>query len=133
MSGLREIEGCRPAGDGRRRRWFLDVRLELIVWYDQAGQPESFQLCYDKPLGEHAITWAPPGRWTHDLVDSGWDGQGVKPMPILEPDGPVPIERVAGEFRAAAAGIDHAVAEFVASRLGAIAAGRAVAPVSAER
>jgi len=62
MSGMREIQGYRPTTEGRRRRWFLGARLELIVWYDQAGQTESFQLCYHKPLGKQVITWAPPGR-----------------------------------------------------------------------
>ena len=56
MRTLTEIPEVRQIPDEPRRRWFRSDDLDLIVWCDESGAPTSFQLCYDKPRSEHALT-----------------------------------------------------------------------------
>ena len=51
------------------RRWLSDDFFDLIVWYRPDDTIHGFQLCYDKPYWERALTWLPTEafhtwRWT---------------------------------------------------------------------
>ncbi len=54
---LRELADVRQIPGEPRRRWFADDYFDLIVWFDKRGQIIGFQLCYDLPRDEHALTW----------------------------------------------------------------------------
>lgn len=54
-----------------KKRWFGDSYFDLFVWLDESDSIVSFQLCYDKPRDEHALTWKKPSNYYHQRVDDG--------------------------------------------------------------
>ena len=55
------------------RRWLSDDYFDLIVWYTSTNTVHGFQLCYDKPQWERALTWLSNRGFAHSAVDSGED------------------------------------------------------------
>jgi hypothetical protein len=96
------------------KRWFGDAYFDLFVWFDEAKTIVSFQLCYGKPLDEHALTWISPSIFYHQRVDDGEHRPGKnKSTPVLVPDGTVDVQSVARRFEEASREIDPGVAEFI--------------------
>jgi hypothetical protein len=119
MAPVQEVLRARQVPGEPPRRWFSSSELDLIVWCDDAGAPIAFQLCYDKGRRERALTWEPATGLIHSAVDDGERTVGMryKATPILEPDGPLDIPRVAERFRAARPGLPPDIADFVSARL----------------
>ena len=88
----------KPVRGDYDRRWLVDERFDLIVWYDARGSIYGFQLCYDKPYSERALTWLTDRGFSHQRVDDGETFAYGNQTPILLPDGSFPAERVAAEF-----------------------------------
>ena len=66
---LREIQSVRQiAGEGHRR-WFTDSHMDLYIWQDAAHTVCGFQLCYDKPNQEKALSWRQSSGFEHTLID----------------------------------------------------------------
>jgi len=118
MGMLTEILGVRQIPDEPQRRWFQSDDLDLIVWCDEAGAPTGFQLCYDKPRSEHALTWTPELGFLHTAVDDGEEvGISYKKTPVLVADGYFNVNRLNERFAAASAELPPEIVEFVGSRL----------------
>lgn len=116
---LREYPIARQVAGEPRRRWFASERCDLIVWLGEDDRAEGFQLCYDKDLAEHALTWRAQGGFSHMAVDSG-EGEGAanhKGTPILVPDGRYDAEHILRAFQAEAPSLPPAYSEFVAAKL----------------
>ena len=120
MPALVEISNVRQSASEPRRRWFVSDDLDLVVWCDESGGPNGFQLCYDKGRAERALTWEPVGGFSHMLVDDG-DGVGgkYKAIPILVTDasGLFPANRVAHCFVCESADLPPEIADFVNMKL----------------
>ena len=87
---LSEIEDARQIPGEGKRRWFMDEELDLIIWYDDDGSMQGFQLCYDKLEHERALTWRKPNSYQHHAIDSGEPAMGGPKMsPVLVADGVV--------------------------------------------
>ena len=118
MAPLREVVDVRQIPGEARRRWFASDDLDLIVWSEPSGEPHAFQLCYDKPRAERALTWRPGEGLRHMIVD---DGEGVdfkwKGTPILLPDGAFDPDRLRQRFLEASPGLPPEIVAFVAARL----------------
>jgi hypothetical protein len=115
---LIELHETSQVSGEHRRRWFTDGSFDLIVWYDEDDRVHGFQLCYGKPDREHAVTWRRRGGYSHTSVDDGEGRPGKsKASPVLLPDGVFEKEAVVRSFRAAAAGLDPALADLVVRRL----------------
>ena len=115
---LHEIKEIRQIPDEKARRWFNDDTMDLIVWLDDNNDIDSFQLCYDKPFAEHALTWRKKSGFLHNRVDDGEGKPGShKGTPILVPDGEFNLQAIADKFRQAAREIDDDVAKFVYLKL----------------
>ena len=116
---MREVHPTRQVPCEARRRWFSSADLDLIVWCDTVGAPVAFQLCYNKGRDERALTWEPATGLVHSAVDDGESGGGMryKGTPVLEPDGPLDIPRVAARFAAASGELPTDIAAFVRERL----------------
>lgn len=114
---LKEWEGVRQRLEEGRRRWFTDEQFDLILWYDSSDQLLGFQLCYDKPLSERAITWFASGTYTHAKVDDGESTFGTKETAVLVSDGVFDSKAVAERFESAAGTVDHEIVRFVIDRL----------------
>ena len=117
---MREVHPTRQVPGEAYRRWFSSAELDLIVWCDSLGAPVAFQLCYDKGREERALTWEPATGLVHSAVDDGESGAGMryKATPVLEPDGPLDIPRVAARFAASSDELPLDIAAFVRARLG---------------
>lgn len=116
----------RPVPGDYDRKWLSDDYFDLIVWYTLGDTIHGFQLCYDKPQWERALTWTSTKGFSHMQVDDGeqsewgWGNQ----TPILVPDGSFPAESVRREFERRGTGLPHELrvlvlqkmAEYVAKR-----------------
>ncbi len=102
---------------GLERRWFSDDYFDLIVWREPSGDLHGFQLCYDKPYEEHALTWTCKQGFRHSGIDSGESDPYANRTPILVPDGKFPTERVRHEFLARAGELPTEISELVLTRL----------------
>jgi hypothetical protein len=80
------------------RKWIADDHFDLIVWYTASDVIYGFQLCYDKPRWERALTWKCDKGFSHMEVDSGEDTPIRNRAPVLLPDGSFPAESVMREF-----------------------------------
>jgi len=114
---LNEVPNARQVAGEGRRRWFSDDYFDLIVWYGTEDVPIGFQLCYDKPARERALTWTRAHGFQHDKVDAGEVPGHSKMTPIIVADGAFDRDPVAERFRKASAGIDPQIASLVLERL----------------
>ncbi len=88
MDMLHEIRAIRQLPGEPRRRWFFGSRMDLTVWTDTQGEIIGFQLSYDKPRAEKALTWKRDSRFFHNRVDDGESKPGRhKGTPLLGVDG----------------------------------------------
>ncbi len=114
---LREIDNISQPEGEPKRRWFSSAEMDLILWCE-GPEPIGFQLCYDKGVDEHALTWMKNSGWTHRRIEDGENrGAHHKMTPILVPDGIIDISRIQAEFEAASAGIDAEVRALVLQTL----------------
>ncbi len=114
---LSEVSNVRQVAGEGARRWFTDDYFDLIVWYGPGEAPMGFQLCYDRPTRERALTWTVQHGFQHNRVDTGEMPGHPKMTPIIVADGAFDRDQVAERFRGASAGIDPHVASFVLERL----------------
>ena len=77
----------------------------------------GFQLCYDKPGSQRALTWKASRGYRHERVDDGETPGGFKMSPVLVPDGVLDTESLVRRFRSAAERIDAQVRNLVLGRL----------------
>ena len=84
---LRELADVRQIPGEPRRRWFADDYFDLIVWFNKKGESIGFQLCYDLPGEERALTWHKNTGFSHRRVDDGERQRPYKATPILVADG----------------------------------------------
>jgi len=81
------------------RRWFFDDHFDLIAWYHPNGALFGFQLCYDKPDEEKALTWFSDRGLSHHRVDAGDQSPWVNRTPMLtESDGRSHMARLLATF-----------------------------------
>ncbi len=114
---LHEMKRVRQVtGDGHRR-WFTSAYFDLIVWLDEQDRIEGFQLTYDKPVQERALTWRADRGFAHEKVDDGEVPGQAKMTPILVPDGTFDAGAVAARFREESGEIDPEIAGLVLETL----------------
>jgi hypothetical protein len=80
------------------RRWIADDYFDLVVWYESDQKIHGFQLCYDKPGCECALTWTRERGFVHTAIDSGESTPTSNRTPILVEAGTFPFELVRNEF-----------------------------------
>jgi hypothetical protein len=99
------------------RRWISDDYFDLIVWYTRKGAIYGFQLCYDKPHWERALTWRKDRGFSHTAIESGEEDAMKNLTPILVPDGSFPATKVKREFRRRARLLPQELRELVVSKI----------------
>ena len=116
---LRELRNTRQIEGEPRRRWFSSPQLDLIVWLNDAGEPLGFQLCYDKPRAERALTWHTDRGYDHAAVDEGdrMSTQSYKQTPILVADGLFDSKRIKQVFLDASEKVPAPLRKLVAEKL----------------
>ena len=117
---MKEIRNVRQERGAGRRRWFESEGFELVVWWDDTGGCEGFQVGYDLGRGERALTWRPGHGFVHHEVDQGDDYEGgSKKSPILVANGAVPWPEITRLFSERGSGLETELRELVGSRLAA--------------
>ena len=103
---LREIQGVRQDNPGLTRRWYQDEFFDLYTWHTPAGRLAGFQLCYDLPGRERAITWHRQRGFSHNRVDGGGVDGRMSGTPLLVDAAPFPHRLVRARFIKHAATLD---------------------------
>lgn len=114
---LREIKNVKQERGPGRRRWFESEGFELVVWLDERGAVNGFQICYDLGQGEHALTWRPASGFIHSEVDEGDASPLKNQTPILIPDGAVPWAELTRCFDARSAELEPGLRQLVRAKL----------------
>jgi hypothetical protein len=119
---LREIAARQIEGEPGRR-WFTSADIDLFVWLDDEGAPTGFQLCYDKQVREHALTWTQANGYSHMAVDGGESRPGrYKGTPILVANGTIDFEGILRQLSEQSAALPAEYLRLVEEKIGGIAA-----------
>ena len=110
-------QSSKQTGSEHIRRWLSDDYLDLIVWQEPNGDFYGFQLCYDKPGKERALTWTTKSGFSHRAVDDGESSPEANCTPILVDDGGFPVALVRRQFSVRAYGIDPRIQDFVLTKI----------------
>ena len=115
---LREIKPSRQVPGEPRRRWFSSPNIDLFVWLNDDDSPSGFQLCYDKELREHALTWTEEHGYSHMGVDAG-ESRPARPKgsPILVADGYADAPRILEQFRSEAQSLPAQLVRLVEEKI----------------
>ncbi len=89
--------------------------MDLFVWTNDSKQIVSYQLSYDKPYPEKALTWRVGRGFSHDDVDDGSRPGRHPGSPILLADGEFAAKRVLALFQANADQLENDLQEFIVS------------------
>ncbi|MBT8131726.1 MAG: hypothetical protein KJO35_05600 [Gammaproteobacteria bacterium] len=115
---LREIKKITQSNTKKRKRWFSDPDIDLMVWQENDGSISRFELSLDKGINEHALTWKKNQGLQHYRVDDGENcPMHHKMSPLLKPDNARSIGGIQKDFSAAAESIDKGIADFIKTRL----------------
>jgi hypothetical protein len=113
---LLEIKHVRQIPGEGYRRWFSDDYFDLYLWYNH-DTIDGFQLCYNKNVKEHSITWQKGKGFLHNKIDDGETQPQDNKTPILIDDGTFDNKSVADRFIAESKDIDKDVSRFVYDKL----------------
>ncbi len=114
---LEELDNVKQFKDEPFRRWFMDDRFDLIVWFKPDEQICGFQLCYDKHREEKAFTWTEDSGFSHNRIDDGEAHWGDSRTPILIPDGTFSGPEVLNQFQEQSEQIDRKVVSFIEAKI----------------
>ena len=133
---LREIQGVRQDNPGLRRRWYQDEFFDLYTWHAPNGKLAGFQLCYDLPGRERAITWHRQHGFSHNRIDGGNTPGRMSGTPLLVAGARFPHRLVRERFIKHAATLDAATRKAITrqdARIRRVAARGVIAPAAATR
>lgn len=114
----------RPEENDTTRRWISDDYFDLFLWCDTIGGIRGFQLCYDKPGRERALTWTAEKGLEHHAVDGGEAEPTEHRSPMLMMDATFPAELVRHEFEARSVGLSAEIRELVLGKIAEYGGGR---------
>jgi len=114
---LREIQGVRQDNPGLKRRWYQDDFFDLYTWHSPDGKLVGFQLCYDLPGRERAITWHRQHGFSHNKIDGGGVAGRMGGTPLLVADGRFPHRLVRGRFVRRSATLDMATRKLILDKM----------------
>ena len=112
---FREISGVKQIPSEPFRRWFSCESMDLFVWTDELGEVVSYQLSYDKPHPEKALSWSIERGFSHDDVDDGSRPGRHPGSPILVADSEFAARRVLAMFQANANQLENDLQKFIVS------------------
>lgn len=119
---LREYS-ARQTQSAHLKRFLSDDYFDLFVWQDADGKAFGFQLCYDKPGHERALTWMKSSGFSHAAVDDGGIGPTANCSPILKSGKAFAADTVRREFMVRAYGVDPLIQDLVLGKIDEYAAG----------
>ena len=112
---FRAIIGVKQIPGEPFRRWFSCESMDLFVWTNENDTIVSYQLSYDKPHPEKALSWSVERGFSHDDVDDGSRPGRHPGSPILVADGEFAARRVLALFQDNAGPLENDLREFIVS------------------
>lgn len=98
------------------RQWIYDDYFDLIVWY-KCKRIFGFQLCYDKPNYERALSWSEEGGFIHSAIDSGEESPLINRTPLLVSNGPFPKMAILAEFMKRSDTLSYGIRKLVVEKM----------------
>jgi len=114
---LHEVKNTRQEPGEPFRKCFSDDYFDLIIWYKVGNHIDGFQLCYDKPLNEHALTWERKKGFFHNKVDTQEEFPHKNRTPILVSDGNFLVKKVMDKFVQNADHLEEATLNFIIQKM----------------
>ena len=114
---LKKVEAVKQRPGEDFCQWFRDEYFDLYVWTNPSGTITGFQLCYDKPGDEHALTWFSDKGFFHHRIDPGDQTPTKNRTPILVQDGIFQSDEVERRFAESSTTLDANLAAFVMRKL----------------
>ncbi len=111
-----EVRKVRQHDGEQQRRWFTCETADLYVWTDSSGI-SAFELCYNKLVDEHVLTWRRGQGMKHARIDDGEQNIFQKRTPIAGKDGALDLAYLAMHFEELAAHVDPSVYRFILATL----------------
>lgn len=90
---FQEIPKTYQIPDKPKRRWFSGLNMDVFVWIEDE-EIVSYQITYDKPHAEKALSWSAESGYTHHGVDDGSHPGKHQGSPLLVADGLLNLPRL---------------------------------------
>ena len=88
--------------------------MDLFLWYDDDKNLIQFQICYDKGLDEHVLTWHQELGLAHHSVDDDKNRSfRVKGTPIMVSGTDFDANIIALQFEKLADNVDDKTVKFI--------------------
>lgn len=114
---LREVKAVSQKPGEPNRRWFSSASMDLFVWVNENDEVVSYQLTYDKPHTEKALTWKKCEGFLHFDVDDG-SRPGKHPgSPLLKRDGKINAFKVVALLKKNSADLPPFLKQFIISSI----------------
>ena len=83
---LRQVKDVSQKPGEPTRCWFSSPRMDLFVWIGENEEVLSYQLTYDKPDAEKALSWKKGTGFSHFCVDEDLRPGCHPSSPLLKRD-----------------------------------------------
>ncbi len=114
---LREIINIRQTAGDDFKQWFTDdIYWDLFIWTNKSGELSGFQLCYDKTINEHALSWFKDRFYKHSRIGTGRHGQNSM-SPILVANGLFNKQDIADKFLQDSKILNKKIIEFIYKKI----------------
>ena len=114
---LREIIPVSQKSGEPKRRWFCCEIMDLFIWLNDQDEVVSYQLSYDKPHAEKALTWQQGQGFAHVSVDDGSRPGKYPASPLLSPEANFNAKKLLSLFKSNAGDMDSTIATFIVSSI----------------
>lgn len=122
MDALYEVAGIQqpPSNEAEpaaQKRWFTSTEMDLYTWEVAPQLIQSFQLCYNKPLQEHALQWHHQYGFSHMVVDNNPNFGGHSQTALLRPANQKVVLNLPVKFAALNEKLPAYIRQFVEAKL----------------
>ena len=112
---LREIKEISQKRGEPKKRWFTSLSMDLFVWLSEEEEIISYQLTYNKPHDEKALTWNREKGFSHSGVDDGSRSGKHPGSPLLVKDGVIKPTKIISMLRKDAGDLKPWIKNFIVS------------------
>ncbi|MCP4431821.1 MAG: hypothetical protein GY806_12645 [Gammaproteobacteria bacterium] len=112
---LREIKEASQKKGEPKRRWFTSLSMDLFVWLNDEDEIISYQLTYNKPHKEKALTWSKEKGFAHLGVDDGTRSGKHPGSPLLVKDGVIKPDKIISMLRKDSGELKSWIKNFIVS------------------
>ncbi len=112
---LREIKETSQKKGEPKKRWFTSLSMDLFVWLNDEDEIISYQLTYNKPHKEKALTWSKEKGFAHLGVDDGTRSGKHPGSPLLVKDGVIKPDKIISMLRKDSGELKSWIKNFIVS------------------